>query len=201
MKSSTIVLSLSISIILASAAGAGLYTFNPVLDYGTQADSSTICQKGANQAWFGFDVSSIPDSFTITSASFSAYVRSQYDNAQRSIWYEPDDSWIGSSTNQGNKALTELVATFTDTGYGYKQVVVGLDLSKHDWSNDLADNYISLMVTGPLDGTHLCGEIQLSESGNLPVLSVVAIPAPGAAILCVIGLGFVNLRVRRRKTF
>jgi len=201
MKSSIITISISILLISASTTNANLYTFNPVLDYGDATESSNICEKGVSQAWFGFDISTIPDSQTIISATFTTYLLCYADSSERSLWYEPDDSWISNNINQGNKALTEYIATVIDTGQYYKEVTFNLDLSKHNWSNDLIDNHVSLMVTGPLDGSHLCGNIQLLESGNISQLSIQTIPTPSAAVLCVIGLGFINRRIRKHKKF
>jgi len=201
MKSSMITFAAIALLIFSSVTSAISYTFNPILDYGDATESSNICEMENGQAWFGFNISTIPDSYTITSATFTTYVLSYFENAQRSIWYEPDDSWITSYTNQGNKALSEYIATFNDTGQYYKQVTINLDLSKHNWTNDLLDNYISLMVTGPIDHSHQCGNIQLSESGNISQLSIQAIPAPGAVILCAIGIGFIYRRIRISKSF
>jgi hypothetical protein len=60
----------------------------------------------------------------------------------------------------------------------------------------LIDNYISLMVTGPQDGEHECGIIDLTESGNLPSLKVITIPEP--ATICLLGLGGLTLLRRKR---
>jgi len=187
-----------------ASAFAGTYTFNPVLDYGNTdgygvAPWSFICEKGAYQAWFGFDVSAISNSDIVVSASFMGYVYDVESASQRSIWYEPDDSWIAANTNPANKTLTELVGTFTHSG-DWTWVTSNLDVTQHNWGNDLADNYISLMVTGPLSGAHECGQIYLTESGYLPVLTVnTIIPAPGAIALGSIGVAFVGW-LRRRRT-
>jgi hypothetical protein len=178
------------------------YTFNPVLDYGnTDGDGdswSFTCVIGGYQAWFGFDVSAIPDGETILSASFTALVANlseEIGSSQRTIWYEPDDSWIPDNVNPGNKLLTEFVGAAMDY-YTPTWVTFNLDISQHNWGNDLTDNYVSLMLTGPLNGNHECGRVDLTESGNLPSLEITTVPEP--TTICLLGLGALSLLRRKR---
>ncbi len=199
-KLSILIVTLVIGLSPIAYAGP-TFTFNPVLDYGTNNGSQTdptwgwICEIGSYQTWFGFDVSTIPDSAPILSASFTAYMMDSGTPAsQRSLWYEPDDSWIATNTNPTNKLLTEMVGTATHSG-SWTWITFNIDLSKHDWTNDLIDNYISLMLTGPLSGAHECGQVRFTESGYLPVLSI-TIPEPGTVLLVGLG-GLAALRKRR----
>lgn len=75
-------------------------------------------------------------------------------------------------------------------------VTFNLDISQHNWGNDLIDNYVSLMLTGPLSGNHECGRVDLMESGNLPSLEITTVPEP--ATVCLLGLGALSLLRRKR---
>lgn len=193
---------LALVFLVTTPAFANSYTLNPVLDYSDEDSNeggdtwSYICELDNYQAWFGFDVSAIPDGVSILSASFTAYMANEdVESSQRTIWYEPNDSWIQDTINPGDKSLTELVGTAMDSG-DWEWVTFDLDISKHTWGNDLIDNYISLMVTGPLSGEHECGEMDLTESGNLPSLEITTVPEP--ATICLLGLGALSLIRRKR---
>lgn len=203
----------------AGISGAiNTYTFYPVLDYGSEdetgdigmtdigdgggEDWSYICELGAYQAWFGFDVSIIPDGETILSASFTASIGNEtggdgdyIPSSQRTVWYEPDDSWIEDDLNPGNMPADEFVGDAWDS-HEWEWLTFNLDISLHDWGNDLVDDYITLMLTGPLSGAHECGEVDLSESDWPPYLEVVTTPEP--ATVALLGLGALSL-IHRKK--
>jgi len=154
------------------------YTFNPVAKslptVGDDADE--ICQIGNSQAWFGFDISSIPDVEQIISASFKALmVNFTGSPTRRTLWYDPSDGWIDTGTDPENKVLSEQVGMIKHYDDVWTWKTFDIDISKHDWSNDLADNYITLMLTGPPDGIHADGAVDLRGA----VLKLVTIPAPG----------------------
>ena len=154
------------------------YTFNPVAKslptVGDDADE--ICQIGNSQAWFGFDISSIPDVEQIISASFKALmVNFTGSPTRRTLWYDPSDGWIDTKTDPENKVPSEQVGMIKHYDDVWTWKTFDIDISKHDWSNDLADNYITLMLTGPPDGIHADGAVDLRGA----VLKLVTISAPG----------------------
>jgi hypothetical protein len=138
---------------------------NPVGD-----DGDVIAQLGVEQAWFCFDLMEIPDSEQIISASFHVRMRDFTEDAptERTLWYEPDDSWWNSWPHdpdlEGVKTVDELVSVISFNANGWTWTTFEIDISKHDWSDDLIDNYVSLMVTGPLNGRYYAGEVDFREA-------------------------------------
>ncbi len=154
------------------------YTFNPVAkSLPTVGDyTDEICQIGDSQAWFGFDISSIPDVEQIISASFKALMVNYTGSpTRRTLWYDPSDGWIDTGTDPENKVLSEQVGIVKHYDDIWTWKTFDIDISKHDWSNDLADNYITLMLTGPPDGIHADGAVDLRGD----VLKLVTVSAPG----------------------
>ena len=153
-----------------------------------------ICARGEYQAWFAFDVSGVPPGTQINSLTFTAYLYEDDDEtvpAQRTLWYDSDDSWVGIGC-PGNAPADDLVGTVITQpdSEGWKTFTI--DLSGHDWQNDLADGYITLMLTGPLNGDHICGEVDLLNSSHPPYLLIngaTVVPALGlAGLLTFVGL-------------
>ena len=123
-----------------------------------------IAQIGGEQAWFAFDLSGIPDEEHIVSASFMADMM-DFDGipTQRTLWYHSDDSWIDTSipnlSDPGNApADGQIVGTVTHNSMSYELATIDIT---HDWSNDIADDYITLMLTGPLGGSYSSGAVNL----------------------------------------
>ena len=133
---------------------------NPVGDRG-----DTIAQIGNEQTWYCFDITEIPDSQHIVSATFTVRMRDYADDTatQRTLWYEPDDDWAFSSWPHDPdyvvaKEVTELVAVIDFNYDGWTWITTDVDIDQHDWSEDLLDNYVTLMLTGPLNGYYAFGD-------------------------------------------
>jgi hypothetical protein len=188
-------------------AFAAIHTLNPVdISLPTIGDSGDgIAQIGVEQAWFAFDLSSIPDIESVVSATFSAYMR-DFDGtaSQRTLWYDSDDSWIvttvPNASDPGNSAADSIIGTvtFSDQAYTWKTINI-----THDWTNDIADDYITLMLTGSSSVFPAFGAVGLQTyvaDGILadPELKIITIPAPGAILLGSLGVGIIGWMRRRR---
>lgn len=138
---------------------------NPVGDRGDVID-----QLGVQQAWFCFDLTEIPDSEQITAASFTVRIRDFAEGypTERTLWYDPDDSWWDSWPHDPDledvKIVDELVGVILFNADGWTWVTFEIDISEHDWSDDLIDNYVTLMLTGPLSGRYSAGECDFREA-------------------------------------
>ena len=125
-----------------------------------------ISQIGGEQAWFAFDLSSIPDEEKIASASFSAdMVDFGGMTSQRTLWYDSDDSWIFNPnvilSDPGNKPADYVVGTVDHNTPSFEWTTIDIT---HDWSKDLVDDYITLMLTGPLSGIYSGGAVDLTTA-------------------------------------
>ncbi len=132
---------------------------NPVGDRG-----DTIAQIGKEQTWYCFDITEIPDSEQIISATFTVRMQDFADDypTQRTLWYEPDDTWAFTWPYDPDyeevKEVTELVAVINFNHDGWTWITTDVDINQHDWSKDLVDNYVTLMLTGPLNGYYAFGD-------------------------------------------
>jgi len=132
---------------------------NPV---GDRAD--TIAQIGKEQTWYCFDITEIPDSEQIISATFTVRMQDYADDAstQRTLWYDPDDDWAFSWPHDPDhevvKEVTELLSVINFNHDGWTWITTDVDINQHDWSKDLLDNYVTLMLTGPLNGYYAFGD-------------------------------------------
>ena len=133
---------------------------NPVGDRG-----DTIAQIGNEQTWYCFDITEIPDSEQIVSATFTVRMQDFADNAttQRTLWYDPDDDWAFESWPHDPdyyipKEVTELISVINFNHDGWTWITTDVDVNQHDWSKDLLDNYVTFMLTGPLNGHYAFGD-------------------------------------------
>jgi hypothetical protein len=110
----------------------------------------------SEEAWLAFDLSDIPKNAQVLSASLSIYLR-DYDGipTQRTLWYDAADTWIDVNqpelSDPGNYVEPDqLVGTIEhdEQSYTLKTILITYD----GWANDIADGYISLMLTGPASG-------------------------------------------------
>ena len=133
---------------------------DPVGDRG-----DTIGQIGEEQAWFCFDITEIPDSEEIISASFTVRMRDYAINnpTQRTLWYDPNDDWVNTWYHDPDleevKEVSELLATILFNHDSWAWITIDIDINQHNWSNDLADNFVTLMLTGPLNGHYSAGKV------------------------------------------
>jgi hypothetical protein len=170
------------------------YVLNPVDTSMPTVNDTGDYINGGLQAWFGFNLTGVTASSPVVSATLSAY-----------FWNMSDDSWIsvanGSLSDPGNSVVAdEIVSTFihdepSGSGYVWKTITITYD----NWASDIADGYISLMVTG---GQYGSVGMNINNSWGitrLPELTLVTLPAPGAIFLGSTGIGVISWLRRRRQ--
>jgi WD40 repeat protein len=126
--------------------------------------ADTVSQLGKHQAWYCFDITQIPDSQRITGATFTVRMHDYAVDAatERTLWYDPYDDWAFSwphdPDSETARVPTELLAVFKFYSDEWTWITTEIDINQHDWSEDLVDNYVTLMLTGPLNGAYSAGE-------------------------------------------
>jgi hypothetical protein len=101
-----------------------------------------------------FDLSSVPDDAILTAITLTTYhyrnpgfPKSPYNNPTVNIMYSSDDSWVRGATT--DLSLLGEILSNGNTGFptGDKVPYVWtLDTNAHDWSSDLSDNFLTLVL-------------------------------------------------------
>ncbi len=102
-----------------------------------------------------FDVSQIPDDAQIVSMTLRCYLENAYgspsNNPVVDVYYSADDGWTRYSAGPGSLSLDALLVNdvpfFTWT-YSYDFI---LDVTAHDWTQDLIDNQICIGFTNDVN--------------------------------------------------
>ncbi len=148
------------------------------------------------QAHAAFDLSSIPDNVKIVSATFSAYFYNETtEPGQRDLWYNSDDSWISviNTIDPGDTVTADkIVGTLNhnespDDGYVWKTITITYD----GWEKDIADGYISFMLTGGNSGA--IGLYTGTAIDKEPELVLEVIPEPNKVYTNIFNLGMEEL--------
>lgn len=166
---------------MTSLAFADVVTFNQFSDWGN-SDEYTFewsynCEIGMYEASFQFDISSLC-TVDIKDATFTNRMMTYFDT-ERSLWN--DDQVIST--------------IFQTSDIDFEDVTFNINVTQIDWETDI----LTLKVTGPVDGSHVCGKANLMESGSLATLTVTT-PEPSSVFLLVLGvLGCAGTGIFSRK--
>ncbi len=122
-------------------------------------DTGDQISSDNQEAWFAFDLSSIPQNAQVISAAFSAYMwNMSYTPGWRSLWYYSNDSWIFkpdvASSDPGDYVIADKVVgtLWHNDSPDLRYIMKSIEINYDGWANDIADGYISLMLTGGPSG-------------------------------------------------
>ncbi|MFC1781176.1 FG-GAP repeat domain-containing protein [Planctomycetota bacterium] len=150
----------------------GIYTFDLIkASFPTMNNTGdSVGRIGKEQAWYAFDISSMPKGEEIVAASFTVSMKNYTGRAtERTLWYDSDDSWINMfDSDPVNKQADYVVGKVVHSNKGYELVTINID---HDWTNDLNDGYVTLMLSGPENGLYAGGVAEINF-GMLELITV-----------------------------
>ncbi len=96
-----------------------------------------------------FDVSMIPDNEEITSMTLRCYLEDAYSSPRNNpvvdVYWAANDNWTRSSVQAGAVTTDTLLVDSIPFSVYTQYYDFVIDVSAHDWSIDLLDNYITLI--------------------------------------------------------
>jgi hypothetical protein len=162
------------------------YVLNPV-----DASCPTVNDTGDYvsyelETWLAFDLSEIPKNAKIVSAYLSSYIWNLSDTpSERYLGYYSDDSWISigdPSLSDPGDSITpdQIVCVFvhddpSGSGYVWKTLQITYD----GWAKDIADGYISLVLTGGQYGAVGLSEASAFGIDSKPELTLTVLEGAG----------------------
>ncbi len=175
------------------------YKLNPYCTSWPTSEDYTadlICGNPSLQVHAAFDLSSIPGNAKIVSATFSAYFYNETaEPSQRDLWYNSNDSWIAviNTADPGDSITADkIVGTLNhnespNDGYVWKTITITYD----GWEKDIADGYISFMLTGGNSGA--IGFYTGTAIDKEPELVLEVVPEPNKVYTNIFNLGLEEL--------
>ncbi len=133
----------------------GTYVITPFES--VSIDQTSVWRDNRHRAYYSgrnvngfllFDVSDIPNDATIISMTLRCYLENAYGSPNSNpivdVYYSEDDGWTRDTVSAGQLSLDVLLANdipFTSyiSSYDFE-----LDVSAHDWTQDLLDDQISI---------------------------------------------------------